>query len=177
MARKPYLEFSVEDRHTGSFVYSHGLKNGWFEAKDKSGGCEGCLMPYGSGPIEAHREDYSLIDPMEVVILCYRCHRVLHMRDRYPEGWEFYREKVREGFQWRWCKDIGPAAGAMRSMSMKDARLVNKPRQRTALDDIHDGVYLRGTPYDRQMRLARLYEMAEEIRSDKQDSLFDERSN
>lgn len=177
MARKPYLEFSIEDRHVGSFVYRHGLKNGWYAAKSKENGCEACLMPLGSGPIERHREDYSIIDPNEAIIICYRCHRVLHMRDKYPDGWDFYREKVREGFRWDWCKDIGPAAGAMRSKNMNAAKLLNEPRERTVLDDIHDGVYLQGTPEDRRERLNRLYKIAEEIRAEGQETLFNDRWN
>jgi hypothetical protein len=175
MARKPYLEFSIEDRHVGASMYVYGLKNGWFENKSKENGCEACLMPLGSGPIELHREDYSIIDPSELIVICYRCHRVLHMRDRYPEGWDFYREKVREGYRWPWTKDIGPAAGAMRSMNLNGARLVNEPRDRTVLDDIHDGVYLKGTPEDRQDRLKNLYKLEAEIKSGSQVTLFDDR--
>lgn len=173
MARKPYLEFSIEDRHVGSFVYRHGLKVGWFEPRSKEDGCEACLMPFGNGPIELHREDYSIIDPSELVVICYRCHRVLHMRDKYPEGWDFYRDKIREGYRWPWTKDIGPAAGAMRTMNMTGAKLVNEPRSRTVLDDINDGVYLKGTKEDRRERLSRLYEMSESIKSGTQESLFD----
>lgn len=172
MARKPYLEFSVEDRHVGSFVYHQYLKRGIFEAKSKKGGCEACLMPFGKGPIEGHREDYSSIAPEEVIIICYRCHRVLHMRDRWPEEWDFYRNKIREGWRWPWAKDIGPVAGDMRSKNIAKAKLLNAPRGRTVLDDIHDGVYLTGTPEDRRERLQELYSIAADIRAGGQAKLF-----
>ena len=172
MARKPYLEFSVEDRHAGAYVYGYGLKHGWFEKPDKSGGCSACLTPLGKGPIEEHREDYSKVEPEETVILCCRCHRVLHMRDRYPDGWNFYRTKVREGYQWHWEKNIAPIANEMRSKSMSRAKLVNEPRDRTVLDDINDGVLLTGTPEERRERMKNLHELAERLKSGGQSTLF-----
>jgi hypothetical protein len=170
VARKPYLEFSVEDRHAGSYVYRHGLKSGWFTKPDKSGGCSACRVTVG--PIESHREDYSKIEPEETVTLCCRCHRVLHMRDRYPEQWDFYREKVREGYQWHWEKNIAPIANEMRSKSTSRAKLINKPRDRTVLDDINDGVLLTGTPEERRKRMDDLHELAKRLKSGGQSSLF-----
>ncbi|MGW8179031.1 MAG: hypothetical protein ACWGQW_09740 [bacterium] len=172
MARKPYLEFSIDDRHAGSYVYRYGLKNGWFESPDKSAGCSACLLPFGKGPIEAHREDYSKIEPEECVIICCRCHRVLHMRDKYPEAWDFYRDKVREGYQWHWEKNIAPIANEMRSKSMSRAKLANEPRDRTVLDDINDGVLLTGTPEERRERMKNLHELAERLKSGGQSTLF-----
>jgi hypothetical protein len=170
MARKPYLEFSVEDRHVSSRLYRHGVKNGWFDPPDKSAGCAACTQ--GSGPIERHREDYSQIEPNDsLVILCYRCHRVVHMRDRYPDGWEYYRTKVREGWRWDWAKDIGPVASDMRSQREPD-RKVREALDRTPLDDIHDGTLLAGTPEDRQERLQKLYAMWAEVKNGGQASLF-----
>lgn len=151
MARKPYLEFSVDDRHASSRMYGRLLRNGTITRVDKSGGCAACFMT--KGPIEEHREDYSSLENDSLVVLCYRCHRVLHMRDRWPDEWDFYREKVRLGWQWGWSKSIGPVAGDMRSCSLDRARLVNEPRDRTPLDDINDGVLLKGTPEDRRARL------------------------
>lgn len=172
MARKPYLEFSVEDRHAGAYVYNWKLKHKVFKQKDKSGGCEACKLPLGKGPIEAHREDYSRVEPEETVILCCRCHRVLHMRDRYPEAWDFYRNKVREGFQWHWEKDIRPIANEMKSMSMTRANPVNDPRDRTVLDDINDGVLLTGTPEERRKRMEELHKLAKHLKAGGQISMF-----
>lgn len=157
MARKPYLEFSVEDRHTGAYLYAKGIKLGLWEAPDTSAGCSACGQT--SGDIEAHREDYSKIEPDELVVLCYRCHRVLHMRDRYLDGWEFYREKVREGWRWPATKSITVTANDMKLKRLNGAKRENDPVDRTVLDDIHDGVLLTGTPEERRERMERLYDM------------------
>lgn len=170
MARKPYLEFSVADRRASAKLYSYGLKNGWFERPSKEGGCTACFQT--KGPIETHREDYSQIEPNDsLVVICYRCHRVLHMRDRYPEGWEFYRDRIREGWQYQWTKDIGPAAGDMRAKNPPRFK-PNEARERTILDDIHDGILLKGTPEERQERLKEIHRRWAEIENRGQQGLF-----
>lgn len=138
-------------------MYRRLVKAGTYERMDKSGGCSACLQT--SGPIENHREDYSWLGPESLVVLCYRCHRVLHMRDRWPDEWDFYREQVRQGWRWNWSKTIGPVAGDMRSCSVERAKLVNPPRKLTTLDDIHDGLLLIGTPEERQERMREIHEM------------------
>lgn len=156
MARKPYLEFSVEDRHASSRMYGRFLRNGTVEPVDKSQ-CVACKQT--EGQIEAHREDYSWLGNESLVVLCYRCHRVLHMRDRWPDEWDFYREQIREGWQWNATKSIGYVSSDMRSCSVERARRVSAPRERTALDDIHDGILLIGTPGDRRQRMADIHQM------------------
>lgn len=156
MARKPYLEFSVADRHASSRMYGRMLRSGETEPVDKSE-CVACKQT--EGQIEAHREDYSWLGNESLVILCYRCHRVLHMRDRWPDEWDYYREQIRQGWQWNATKSIGYVSGDMKACSVERAKRVNPPRERTALDDIHDGILLIGTPEERQKRMEEIHEL------------------
>lgn len=164
MAKKSYREFSVEDRHVSARIYGRRLKSGEVEPMDKSE-CWACGQT--EGQIEAHREDYSWLGNESLVVLCCRCHRVLHMRDRWPDAWDYYRERVRQGWQWPASRAIGTIATDMRSMSVDGAKLVNDPRDRTVLDDIHDDKYMFGTPEQRQERLAELYRIEEEWKNGK----------
>lgn len=145
-------------------MYGRMLRSGQTPPVDKSE-CAACKMTQGQ--IEAHREDYSWLGNESLVVLCYRCHRVLHMRDRWPDQWDFYREQVRQGWQWRHTKAIGYVSGDMRSCSLEHAKRVNAPRKRTVLDDIHEGVLLIGTPEERRERMAKIHEANDNWKSSK----------
>lgn len=149
MAKKPYLEFSIAERHRSAKLWKLKRKAGLIPIFDTSA-CAACGMDAG---VEAHREDYSFSDNTSLVALCHRCHRVLHMRDRYPDGWDHYRKQIRMGFGYYDCRNIGVIASMMANCAAPDFRS-NPPVGRSVLDDIHDSVLLVGTRADRIQRLA-----------------------
>lgn len=166
MAKKPYLEFSVDERHLSAKLWKLKKRAGLISPPDLSH-CAACLQMEGT--IEAHREDYSFSDETSLVPLCYRCHRVVHMRDRFPHGWDHYVELIRSGYQFAATKSIGVVSDDMVNMAAPKLRLsIN--RFRTVLDDINDGNLLVGTRAD---RVQRLEDMAEELKNwGKPPSLF-----
>lgn len=163
MARKPYGEFSVIDRHISSRLYRLDVRRGFLPAAVKEI-CEACLQ--SDGQIENHREDYSRCDATGLIILCYRCHRILHMRDNNPEAWDDYREAVRRGYQWHATRNFGIVIGQnMKGRTLPDRR-TNAPRERTVLDDVNDGVYLSDPPDVRAARMAAMYERYRELEAE-----------
>lgn len=155
MARKAYGLYSVEDRRVSSRLFRLRLRQGVWERPSKER-CDACSQDVG--PIEWHREDYSLIEPEGLVTICYLCHRILHMRDRMPEGWDFYRLVIRMGGRYRWTKHIGTAASIMHNQIDPTLKMRNQPRERTILDDIHDNVLLVDTVDVRRARMDAMYE-------------------
>ena len=170
MAKKPYLEFSVEDRNLGSYVYRWKVKHGEIEPKSKEGGCEACGQT--EGQIENHREDYSSIDPNELITLCCRCHRVLHLRDSDPSGWDFYRERILEGYRWEPEKRIAFIINEMKFHKLDRASKVNVAKEYSVLDDIEKGAYLKGTQEERRKRMDELVELAKTLKSGGQSTLW-----
>ena len=66
--------------------------------------CECCGQM--EGRIELHAEDYGepfTVATMGAYVLCMWCHRMLHMRYRYPEGWQRYLNALRTGFTFEAC--------------------------------------------------------------------------
>lgn len=155
MARKPYGEFSVEDRHVSARLFKLDMKAGLFP-NPKQDACEACLQ--SEGQLDSHREDYSLCGPEGLVTLCYRCHRVLHMRDNHPVAWDAYRGAIRRGFRWEATRGFGKMLAENINGRILPSKLpINAPRGRTILDDIHDGLLLADPPAIRQARLRALY--------------------
>jgi len=171
MARKPYNGFSVEDRRVSSRLFRLYLKLGRWERPSKDR-CTICYL--AAGPIEWHREDYSIIDPSGLVTICYRCHRVLHMRDKFPEAWDAYRGAIRRGYRWQIASHIGTVMrDNMYGRILPAGSPTNAPRARTLLDDIHEGLLLPDTPEIRRLRMDALYDEYDELRRRTDNSLFD----
>lgn len=155
MAKKPYNGYSVQDRNVSARLFKRDMKNGLFP-NPKKAFCEACLLTRGQ--LESHREDYSLCGPEGLVTLCYRCHRVLHMRDNNPVAWNAYRGAIRRGFQWQATRAFGKVmAENIKGRILPSEHPVNQPRERTILDDIHDGLLLSDPLEIRQERLRALY--------------------
>ena len=154
MARKPYGIYSVEDRRVSSRYFRLLLAQGVFERPQKDH-CDCCFQT--AGPIEWHREDYSIIDPAGLITICYLCHRVLHMRDKWPGGWDAYRDRIREGGQYPWTNSIAKAGSIIRNTPYP-LHFPNEARERTPLDDVHDETYLFDAPDIRRARMDAMYE-------------------
>lgn len=163
MAKKAYNGFSVDDRHVSARLFKLDMRNGVFPDPKKSA-CEACLIDMGQ--LESHREDYSLAGAEGLLTLCYRCHRVLHMRDNNPGAWDAYRGAVRRGFQWAATRDFSRViAENIKGRVLPSKHPLNVARERTILDDIHDGLLLADPPEIRAERLAALYDRYRSLES------------
>jgi hypothetical protein len=152
----PYNGFTSEDRTVSSKLFRARLKAGVYETPQKDH-CEACFQ--SEGQIEWHREDYSIVDPSTLFTICYRCHRVLHMRDRYPETWDLYRKLIREGRQWYDTKSIGTVMKEnVKAIVLRGSSVVNDPRPWTLLDAVDDGSMLNDTHEVRMVRMAQVWE-------------------
>jgi len=92
-----YNGFTGAERHKGGNIQTWAYKKGYLK---RPLNCEACHV-YGDvpGEIVAHLEDYT--EPIKgSIFLCYRCHRMVHIRHQYPEAWYDYRKKVGGGFHW-----------------------------------------------------------------------------
>lgn len=162
MAKKSYNGYSVEDRHVSARLFKKDMQAKVFP-NPKKPFCEACLIR--EGQLESHREDYSLAGPLGLITLCYRCHRVLHMRDNHLSAWEAYRAALRRGAQWHATRSFGIVM-AQNVNGRIPGSLVNAPRERTILDDIHDGLYLADPLEVRQARLEALYARYRELEAE-----------
>lgn len=157
MARKPYKGISAEERGKASRIYRKRLKTGLVDRPAKTR-CEACLQR--GGQIERHREDYSFVDNTSIIVLCCRCHRMVHLADRYPDAWHEYRRLVRQGYQWGPTKAIGLIISDHVEQRRIPAAPANDPRRSTVLDEIEAGNHLHGDLETRRARLMQVFEDA-----------------
>lgn len=171
MPRGNYNGFTPEDQKRGGQLQTTGYGNGMLVRQWE---CEACtIIGKVPGDIIAHLEDYS--DPFDGAIwLCYRCHTMLHARFNNPKDWDSYRNLVAAGYTYPLAKSYHRVLSdhrAPQSLSVYWARRPSPPRERTILDDIHDGVLLPGAESYERMRL--IHEMGIKFfRRSPQKSLF-----
>lgn len=166
MAKKSYRGISAEERGKASRIYRKRLKAGLIPRPSKTQ-CAACLQK--NGQIERHREDYSFVDNTSIIVLCCRCHRMVHLADRYPEAWNEYRRLVRLGYQWGPTKAIGLIIADNVDPGRLPAAPANAPRESTVLDEIESGQHLHG---DLETRRARLMQVFAEAAAPVTEALF-----
>ena len=136
---KSYNGFTPEQRT----IAGKWLRERWASgARKRPTICAACGQT--AGRIDGHSESYA--EPYGPHIgafdLCMRCHLAVHCRLVRPGKWDHFRRGIRAGAMfpaadtWEdfrcWWFSSGPAmAGADPA--------ANEPRERTILDDIHDG--------------------------------------
>lgn len=136
-----YNGFTEEERAKGGAIQTWAYGKGYLVRAER---CEACNVK-GQEPadIVAHLEDYT--EPITgSIFLCYRCHKMLHLRFRFPEAWSQYRDKVREGSYWPLATNNprvvmrDHVTPKLDGMSPEGER--GESKNRTVLDDIDDGV-------------------------------------
>ena len=92
---REYNGFSGDERAQGAAYHRRMRAQGLWSLPTR---CSACGQT--EGVIDAHWEDYSKpFDTERDIPLCFRCHMMVHMRDRNPRGWDRYRALVRSGYR------------------------------------------------------------------------------
>ena len=126
---KTYNGFSSEQRAKSLVWFKKQVAEG---KRVKHTVCEVCGQ---TNHIQDHDEDYSepFGDHIGKYGLCYFCHQVVHLRDRFPKGWEYFKQKISDGAIFEPVDNIGSVMSFMRrpeKLSFKSG----PPRGKTFLD-------------------------------------------
>jgi hypothetical protein len=110
--------------YNGFTPYQRQQHHDWLKAAIKMGVvpepkvCAACSQERGK--IEYHAEDYNW-KFIPGIVLCYRCHTMVHLRDSHPEFWAEYRQAIREGARFAPALSFGEVLHHVQSGSIDSA--------------------------------------------------------
>jgi hypothetical protein len=134
-----YNGFTGPERKKGGALQTWAYSRGYLVRPENCTACR--IRGVVPGEIIAHLEDYT--EPIKgAIFLCYRCHRMVHLRAEWPEDWLDYITAVRNGYAWPLTRSRREVASQHLGTldPLMNARKLNRRRDRTVLDDIHEGL-------------------------------------
>lgn len=133
-----YNGFTEEERAKGGAIQTWAYDKGYLKRPLECSACG--IQGEIPGEIIAHLEDYT--EPITgSIFLCYRCHTMVHLRYVYPEYWDGYRAYIRQGWAWPLTRSrtvVKEDHCTMKLDQTYDAKK-GEAKERTVLDQIHDG--------------------------------------